>query len=98
MSLRQIGKKGRQNIVANKRLDAFFIASGINYCELGLNGCNGTFGLTRAHLRKRKHLTAEQLGDPQYAVLACLHCHQVVEALHPAKMEAIIQAAIDRRS
>ena len=53
---------------------------GITRCEVRLAGCDNWF-LTYAHRQKRRFYPNDGilLNDPDEYVLACLHCHQIME-------------------
>lgn len=93
--LKKIGKKGIESLDEVKQSKKDFEAVGIITCEIKFEKiCWNNNALSFAHLKKRRHLDAE---TRKKKVLACVPCHQVVEAWHEAKMEAFLQGIIDRR-
>lgn len=79
--MKHIGKIGRLNQKANREIDRILDSKGIMSCEIGLPGCTGTWGLTRAHRHKRVWYRSqpEKLWDFQQFALCCLHCHEQIE-------------------
>ena len=75
-----IGKIGRININANRKLKELYNDLGITYCEIGLPGCDNFF-LQFAHRHKRIYYRSrpELLSEHNQTVLACCHCHSVIE-------------------
>jgi hypothetical protein len=54
----------------------------LSRCEINLPECMNTFGLGAAHRHKRRWYydkPAELLWNRSQWVLACAHCHQVIE-------------------
>ena len=79
--IKQIGKIGRRNIAANKKLKELFSNTSIRSCEIKLSGCMGQFGLSFAHRHKRLWYRSSfaLLSDFKQVVLACAYCHQEIE-------------------
>lgn len=79
--LKQVGKIGRRNAKANKILKQKFQETGLRSCEIRLDKCMGTFGLSFAHRHKRLDYRSspEMLSELNQVVLACAHCHGVIE-------------------
>ena len=75
-----IGKIGKINIAANKRLKTLYEGLGVTSCEIQLEGCDNWF-LQFAHRHKRIWYRSqpEQLSEHKQTVLACNHCHQIIE-------------------
>lgn len=50
-------------------------------CEIKLDGCTGSYGLTYAHRHKRNWYLGKQelLSDFNQVLLACLNCHIKIE-------------------
>lgn len=69
------------NTEVNKRLKKIFFDKGITYCEVNLSGCTRTFGLTFAHLHKRRWYYGKQelLYDFNQVLLSCIQCHIKIE-------------------
>jgi len=80
-SLNRIGKVGRANLEANKRLKKWFLDQDITTCEAELPGCLHNWALTFAHKHKRVYYggDASKLSDPQEVILACTACHDTIE-------------------
>lgn len=81
--LRKVGRIGRANIDANKRLKE--VLAGIHSCEMNLNGCTGTWPLQRAHRHKRSWYKGDvaKLSDYKQVVIACEWCHEMTENNRP---------------
>jgi hypothetical protein len=80
-TMRQVGKIGKLNQAANRKLKALFEEKEIYWCEIGLPGCTGIHGLSFAHRHKRIHYRScpEKLHDWKQVVLSCIHCHNRIE-------------------
>ena len=81
-ALKQIGKRGKINIVANKKLYKIYGEKEIDYCEAKLEGCKGTiFGLTFHHKRKRYEYynCIEKLAWFSETIRLCPACHERLE-------------------
>lgn len=55
--MKQIGKIGRRNLIANQKCKAELLKRGITKCEV----CGYSWGLSIAHKKKRR----EYLNDPE---------------------------------
>src|SRR3990167_1802214 len=79
--LKKIGKIGRANIGANRRLRALFRDKGIYGCELNLKDCLGDFTSAFAHRHKRIWYKGdvEKLSDWKQVVIACAECHLLID-------------------
>lgn len=79
--IKQVGKIGRRNAKANRELKEKFGQTSIRSCEIRLDKCMGTFGLSFAHRHKRIWYRSrpELLSDMNQVVLACAYCHGVIE-------------------
>lgn len=79
--MKQIGKIGMANIKANKRIDQYFQDNDITVCEIRFPGCQWNYLLTRCHKEKRENYRGdlEMLGDPSQVILACVHCHSILD-------------------
>jgi hypothetical protein len=77
----KLGKHGKNNLLANKRLKKIFQEEGITSCEVNLKGCTGSFGLTFAHRHKRifYHSNMHLLSDFNHVLVCCLNCHILLE-------------------
>lgn len=93
--LRTVGRRGRMNRRAQNVGDKAIRAAGVTSCELRLEGCTGSWALTRAHRKKRRFCDEKELAI--YAV-ACASCHDIAESKSHEEMFDIINAAIQRRS
>jgi hypothetical protein len=89
-----IGKKGKENIDANKQMHEMFKELGITSCEIKLENCWRDNALGYAHLDKRRFLSKEDLIT---GVLACVICHQKVEVLPREEMKKILTKIIKKR-
>src|ERR1700747_1608655 len=73
--LPKTGPRTRERAKHNAELNKV----GITWCEIRLPGCTQNMGLTWAHSRKSRFLTA-----PEHwleAARACLTCHMKIEAM-----------------
>lgn len=88
--LRRIGKVGKANIEARKRIAQIAKERNLTYCEIQLGGCLGSFPLAPAHRHKRSwyHGDANKLADPRQWVAGCQSCHDRIEH-DPELTEAI---------
>ena len=79
--LKRIGKTGQANIEARKRIADICQEQKINRCEIGLEGCLGTWPLAPAHRHKRLWYrgSVELLSDIKQWVVACVVCHDKIE-------------------
>lgn len=68
--------------------------NGIVYCELGFEGCTNTMFLTPAHIDKRRNLTGNEL---KAVIMACVHCHNVIEGWNSERMRRLIEIIIRAR-
>jgi len=79
--MKKIGKIGKINIKANKKLKQIYAYKGISSCEIQLKGCMGIFGLSFAHKHKRVwyYDRPELLGSFNETLMACAFCHSRLE-------------------
>lgn len=71
-------KKTNKWLKIKKELIKEFDEMGIRTCELKLDGrCTHSIYLTLAHTKKRRNITTE--ADLRRVVLACQHCHEIIE-------------------
>ena len=77
-ALKQIGKRGRINIAANKKLEKLYFDKGIMRCEI----CGGTFALSWHHRHKRwwYYKRTELLSALNQTLLLDARCHQKLES------------------
>jgi hypothetical protein len=77
----KLGKIGKRNIAANKKIKTMFEDKGIRFCELRLKGCTPDYMLTFAHRHKRVWYRSqpELLFDYKQVILCCMHCHDTIE-------------------
>lgn len=77
--LKKIGRIGRANLEANKRLREMF--GGITRCEIGLKNCLGNWPLQRCHRHKRSWYKGdvEKLSDWKQVIVGCQNCHEEIE-------------------
>jgi len=70
--------KTKINAEANLRLDKIY-ENYPSFCELKFTGCNNLF-IARAHRKKRRfYKTVEELASFYETVLACEHCHTILD-------------------
>ena len=81
-SLNKIGKIGQANIKSRKIIAEICEQKGLNYCEVRLEGCMGTFGIAPAHRHRRGYYQGnpERLADFNEWVVACQYCHQKIDS------------------
>ena len=87
-----VGKRTQKRQAVNHKLNR---ALQIKECELKLPGCWRIVKLTWAHSKKSRFLVT--LKDWLTAARACIHCHDIVEAMPHEEMEKVINAAIAKR-
>jgi len=75
--IKRIGKIGKRNIDANKKLKEIFLEKGIVRCEL----CGTDNFLSFAHKHKRDWYRRypELLSDYNQVLLLCIPCHEKIE-------------------
>lgn len=86
------GKKTKAWDKARAQLKKEFEEKGITTCELKLEVCWNNNALSFAHTKKRRNVT-----DLKRVVLACVPCHQVVEAWPEERMEEYLEDIISKR-
>lgn len=74
--LKQQGKIGRINKVANQKIKQFCKDHNIQGCEVKLPGCTNIF-IFPAHLYARHYyrISPNLLSNPDQFAMACEHCH-----------------------
>ena len=79
--LNRIGKIGKANIEARKRIADIAEEKGLDYCEIRFEGCMGRIFLAPAHRNKRAWYKGdiELLSDYNQWVSACTPCHDKIE-------------------
>ena len=86
--MRKVGKVGKANIEARKKIGKLAEANKLTTCELGpvlvsfgINVCLYNFTLAPAHRHKRAWYKgdAEKLADIKQWVCACVDCHDAIE-------------------
>ena len=87
--MNRVGRVGRANISACKKIAVIAAKEGLDYCEIGrlylpqmkMVECLGSFTLASAHRHKRAHYKGdpEQLSDKKQWVKACVNCHDAIE-------------------
>lgn len=80
-TLKKIGKIGKANIEARKRIAEIAEDKWITWCEIRLANCLGGFALAPAHKYKRAWYKGdvEKLSDYNEWVAACQNCHNTIE-------------------
>jgi len=81
-ALKQIGKRGKINIWANRKLDKLYAGKDIRRCELGFEGCTGGMYCHIAHRHKRwwYYRRVELLIKLNQTIVACDSCHSKIES------------------
>lgn len=89
--INRLGKVGKANVEANKRLRVLF--SDVSRCEMNLEGCLRTWLLQNAHRHKRIWYRGdvEKLSDYKQVVRACQNCHQTTENNRPLNREVFMK-------
>ena len=79
--MKRIGKIGKANLEARKRIAEIAEEKGLDYCELQLTGCMGRLFLAPAHRHKRSWYKGdvELLSDFNQWISACSNCHNTIE-------------------
>ena len=72
-TMKQIGKIGRRNIIANRRLKKEYERRQITACEI----CGGTFGLSFHHKKQRAEYIKypKKLSEFSETILLDIKCH-----------------------
>ena len=83
-----MGNQTKINIQANRKINK--LLEDVRYCEVGLAGCTGGWGLTNCHRHKRAFYYGrpEWLWNYNQVCRACLNCHMALEQ-DPDKTETI---------
>jgi hypothetical protein len=89
------GKKTAANKRANAKLKREFEKQGITSCELGYPGCTRDEFLSWAHGKKRRKLEGNELET--LVILACINCHNRIEAMNHEGMLAIVESVVAER-
>jgi len=91
-------KSGKRTIaweIERAKLKVKFLSWGITSCELRYPGtCWGDNALGFAHAKKRRFLQPNELG---IVVLCCNPCHDILESLGHALMQAEVESTIAAR-
>ena len=91
-----VGPRTKKRRVMNQRLKKRHIEKGYpQSCELKLDGCLEAWALSWAHSRKSRFLQKDE--DWMHACLACVSCHNKVEAMSHDAMFAVVSRAINNR-
>lgn len=79
--IKKIGKQGRKNLAANRKIAELWELHSINYCEARLEGCLGNWPLQNAHRHRRNYYydKPELLSDFNQVIRACQNCHQLMD-------------------
>lgn len=85
--MRRIGKQGKINLDASKKLKEIY--GPLKYCEPNLKPCVRTWTLAFAHRRKRYeyYKCPELLGTYAETLVACTPCHELMENNKPLTEE-----------
>ena len=87
------GKRTKKRQAMNRRLNHL----GINFCEIAISGtCVGSIMLSWAHSKKSRFLVTDE--DWMEAARCCIPCHEKIEAMSHADMEAMVKKAIAGRN
>lgn len=93
--VRKVGKTGKKRKEANNQLKEIFNSLEINYCEAKLEGCLGNLFLAFAHSKKSRKFIKEE--DWTQAIMACQHCHAIIEGWKAELMEDFVNNIINNR-
>lgn len=80
--LRRIGRRGKINIEANKKLREIYADKGITRCEVGLEGCSGGLFCAFAHRHRRVFYKnrPELLSSFNQTIWSCSNCHSKIDS------------------
>ncbi len=79
--LNRIGRQGKLNLRANRRIAEMWQEKKIFWCEIELEGCLQTWTLQNCHRHKRlwyKH-NQKLLYDYKQVIKGCQNCHNKIE-------------------
>jgi len=78
--LKRIGKRGRINLKANKKLKEIYAEKGIRQCEIMLEDClrNWTLGFAHKH-RRYWYYNHDGLDSYSETLMACTNCHSKID-------------------
>jgi hypothetical protein len=79
--LNKIGKIGKRNIDAVRRLKWIFNDYGITRCELNFPGCTPDMFLAFCHKEKREwyRIVPKLLYSFKHVILGCQNCHDILD-------------------
>lgn len=79
--MKKIGKIGKVNIEARKRIAKIAEEENITTCELKFPGCEGSFGIAPCHRHPRVWYRGiiELLSDFKQWIAGCNHCHAILD-------------------
>lgn len=77
--LNKIGKRTEAWLEGQPKLKETFKENGIVECEIALKGCQPKYLLGFAHITRRGNYDIDTIADPHVVVLACQHCHTIVD-------------------
>ena len=79
--IRKIGKRGKINLEANRKLKEQYYEIGIRDCEIQLPNCVKRSWLSFVHRHKRREYYGkeEMLSNIKQVLLGCIPCHSVLE-------------------
>lgn len=79
--IKKVGKYGKINIEANKKLRILYTDIGVDKCEVNLQGCLYTSFLGFAHRHRRYWYKSKPhlLYALEQTVLACVLCHNKLD-------------------
>lgn len=93
--IKKAGKKTKEWAEARKEVIEYLADQSVTSCELAYEGCLGSSFLTLAHsLRRRKISSKEELKT---VILACTHCHYILDGKPQKETEAIVIETIKNR-
>lgn len=93
--LQKKGKKTREWDKVRAKLKVAFEKAGITSCEIKCEGCWLDAGLGFAHSVKRRFITTPELMAE--AALACINCHNLIEAMPHTRMADVVRTVIAHR-
>lgn len=94
--VKKVGKVGKKRKEANKQLAERFSSLEINHCEAKLEGCLGNLFLSFAHSKKSRKFKEKE--DWTEAIVACQHCHAIIEGWKAKLMEDFVNNIINNRN
>ncbi len=80
-NIRKVGKVGKANLTARALIADYAKKMNLTKCEIGLEGCTGSWPVAPAHRHKRAWYKGDAvlLAHPKQWIVACQCCHDQIE-------------------